>query len=44
MCCHVLNRTSEYVSRALKIFKEDLHEWITGGTNFQNIIDVEKGY
>ncbi|MCZ8536968.1 D-2-hydroxyacid dehydrogenase [Paenisporosarcina quisquiliarum] len=41
---HVSSHSSEYVPRALKIFRHNLHEWIEAGTNFQNVIDLEKGY
>ncbi|MGE6489340.1 D-2-hydroxyacid dehydrogenase [Paenisporosarcina sp. NPDC076898] len=41
---HVSSHSSEYVPRALKIFRHNLHEWIGVGTNFQNVIDLEKGY
>jgi phosphoglycerate dehydrogenase-like enzyme len=41
---HVSSHSSEYVPRALKIFRHNLHEWIGEGTNFQNVIDLEKGY
>ncbi|WP_075618980.1 D-2-hydroxyacid dehydrogenase [Paenisporosarcina indica] len=41
---HVSSHSSEYVPRALEIFTHNLHEWLKGGTDFQNVIDVEKGY
>ena len=41
---HVSSHSSEYVPRALKIFRHNLHEWIEAGTNYQNVIDLEKGY
>lgn len=41
---HVSSHSSEYVPRALKIFKHNLSEWLKKTTNFQNVIDTEKGY
>ena len=41
---HVSSHSSEYVPRALKIFTHNLYEWMKKGTDFQNVIDVEKGY
>ncbi|MDX1770897.1 MAG: NAD(P)-dependent oxidoreductase, partial [Planococcaceae bacterium] len=41
---HVSSHSSEYVPRALEIFKHNLSEWIKKTTNFQNVIDTEKGY
>jgi phosphoglycerate dehydrogenase-like enzyme len=41
---HVSSHSSEYVPRAIEIFMENLQEWINEGTDFQNVIDVEKGY
>lgn len=41
---HVSSHSSEYVPRALDIFTHNLHEWMKKGTDFQNVIDVEKGY
>lgn len=41
---HVSSHSSEYVPRALEIFKHNLTEWIEKTTNFQNVIDTEKGY
>lgn len=41
---HVSSHSSEYVPRALKIFRHNLHEWMETGSNFQNVIDLEKGY
>jgi len=41
---HVSSHSSEYVSRALKIFIENLHQWNIEGIDFKNIIDSEKGY
>jgi len=41
---HVSSHSSEYVPRAIEIFIKNLQEWINEGTDFQNVIDVEKGY
>jgi phosphoglycerate dehydrogenase-like enzyme len=41
---HVSSHSSEYVPRAIEIFMQNLQEWIKEGTDFQNVIDVEKGY
>lgn len=41
---HVSSHSSEYVPRAIEIFMQNLQEWLIGGTDFQNVIDVEKGY
>lgn len=41
---HVSSHSSEYVSRALKIFIENLHQWNKEGSDYKNIIDSEKGY
>lgn len=41
---HVSSHSSEYVPRALSIFEQNLHEWLKEGTDFQNVIEVEKGY
>lgn len=41
---HVSSHSSEYVPRALEIFKHNLSEWIKKTSNFQNVIDTEKGY
>lgn len=41
---HVSSHSSEYIPRSLHVFKQNLHEWINGGTDFQNVIDLEKGY
>ncbi|MET1012994.1 MAG: D-2-hydroxyacid dehydrogenase [Paenisporosarcina sp.] len=41
---HVSSHSSEYVPRALEIFKHNLSEWINETTDFQNVIDTEKGY
>ncbi|MGB2991993.1 MAG: D-2-hydroxyacid dehydrogenase [Paenisporosarcina sp.] len=41
---HVSSHSSEYVPRAIEIFIQNLQEWMKEGTDFQNVIDVEKGY
>jgi phosphoglycerate dehydrogenase-like enzyme len=41
---HVSSHSSEYVPRALEIFKHNLTEWINETSDFQNVIDTEKGY
>lgn len=41
---HVSSHSSEYVPRALEIFKHNLREWMNQRTDFQNVIDTEKGY
>ena len=41
---HVSSHSSEYVPRAMEVFMKNLQEWNDNGTNFQNVIDVEKGY
>lgn len=41
---HVSSHSSEYVPRALEIFKHNLSEWIKKTSDFQNVIDTEKGY
>lgn len=41
---HVSSHSSEYIPRALEIFRHNLHEWIEAGANFQNVIDLKKGY
>ena len=41
---HISSHSSEYVPRSLEIFKHNLHEWLEEGSDFQNVIDVEKGY
>lgn len=41
---HVSSHSSEYVPRAIEIFMQNLQEWMKEGTDFQNVIDVEKGY
>jgi len=41
---HVSSHSSEYVPRAIEIFIQNLQEWMAEGTDFQNVIDVEKGY
>ena len=41
---HVSSHSSEYVPRAIEVFEQNLQEWLKEGTDFQNVIDVEKGY
>ncbi|MFX3675069.1 MAG: D-2-hydroxyacid dehydrogenase [Paenisporosarcina sp.] len=41
---HVSSHSSEYVPRAIKIFKHNLREWMNQEKDFQNVIDIEKGY
>ena len=41
---HMSSHSSEYVPRALEIFKHNLNKWLEEGSDFQNVIDVEKGY
>ena len=41
---HVSSHSSEYVPRSLEIFTHNLHEWLREGKDFQNIINLEKGY
>lgn len=41
---HVSSHSSEYVPRSIEIFKHNLREWMNQRTDFQNVIDTEKGY
>jgi phosphoglycerate dehydrogenase-like enzyme len=41
---HVSSHSSEYVPRAIEIFKHNLREWMNQEKDFQNVIDIEKGY
>jgi phosphoglycerate dehydrogenase-like enzyme len=41
---HVSSHSSEYVPRSLEIFKHNLREWMNQSTDFQNVIETEKGY
>ncbi len=41
---HVSSHSTEYIPRAMEIFTHNLQEWLASGKEFQNIIDLEKGY
>ncbi|WP_078381740.1 D-2-hydroxyacid dehydrogenase [Sutcliffiella halmapala] len=41
---HLSSRTKYYQPRALKIFKHNLHVYLEKENEFQNIINVERGY
>jgi len=41
---HVSSHSSEYVPRAIEIFKHNLRVWINNESEFLNVIETEKGY
>ncbi|KIL47262.1 D-2-hydroxyacid dehydrogenase [Jeotgalibacillus soli] len=41
---HLSSISSEYIPRALTIFKRNLHAYLNGEDHFQNIIDLNRGY
>lgn len=41
---HISSRTTEYLPRALEIFKENLEKYLKGSRELTNIIDPLKGY
>lgn len=41
---HLSSRTKGYQPRALEIFQHNLHVFLHGGSDYQNIIDVKRGY
>ncbi|WP_110926507.1 D-2-hydroxyacid dehydrogenase [Bacillus massiliglaciei] len=41
---HVSSKTDQYLPRSFRIFEENFKEYTTGGENYINRIDLEKGY
>ncbi|WP_409304417.1 D-2-hydroxyacid dehydrogenase [Peribacillus sp. SCS-155] len=41
---HISSRTKGYMPRAMEIFEQNLFEYLSGGKNFINVIDLHRGY
>ncbi|WP_306807288.1 D-2-hydroxyacid dehydrogenase [Mesobacillus jeotgali] len=41
---HISSLTKNYMPRSFEIFKQNLHTYIRNGTDFINVIDMDRGY